>query len=326
MKKFLHIGVCALFASVVSLSAHDWGNGQNALAESRADSASTPNQSTLESSQARAQESSADSPSRVDSDAESSQAQEQATAPKRAKLCAGKYAKSGCFVGLSAGVSLSSTQVHGESRFPDLTIANPPKSSAIAAPISLDLGYQWYFARYLALRFRGYVGYENHGTHDMTSTASRPGTTQALPISLEVRSQALVYGLEARYLYDLIYGGRHTFGVNLSAGVEGSSFFATLTTPKIPEPGSPTPPSQSPPSAQATQDIAYPSYTRMAWSAGVGLHYFYGEQGAHQVLLAYTYRGYADETRKSITLANAADFRIATRTNHTFTLSYAYGF
>lgn len=134
-------------------------------------------------------------------------------------FCQGKHSNTGCFVGVSVGFAPATSrldfQTNGE------TFIKQPKKESFSFPIAFDLGYQWYFAQNSGFRFKGYIGYENYSAKDMEVVA----LGGADRLGAELASHALQYGLEARYLYDFIYGGAHTFGANIGVGFEGSSFF-----------------------------------------------------------------------------------------------------
>lgn len=214
-------------------------------------------------------------------------------------FCQGKHSNTGCFVGVSVGFAPATSrldfQTNGE------TFIKQPKKESFSFPIAFDLGYQWYFAQNSGFRFKGYIGYENYSAKDMEVVAlggvDRLGT--------ELASHTLQYGLEARYLYDFIYGGAHTFGANIGVGFEGSSFFNTATMLFG--------------GGEASRSNAY---TRATWTSGVGLHYFYHSH--HQILLSYLYRGYTDEL-KTITTEDPF-LKVSAFANHTIQLSYAYKF
>ena len=181
-------------------------------------------------------------------------------------------------------------------------LSNSPKKESFSFPIAFDLGYQWYFAQNSGFRFKGYIGYENYSAKDMRATVAN---NQQPNMDFNLTSHALQYGLEARYLYDFIYGGAHTFGANIGVGFEGSSFFNTATMLFG--------------GGEASRSNAY---TRATWTSGVGLHYFYHSH--HQILLSYLYRGYTDEL-KTITTEDPF-LKVSAFANHTIQLSYAYKF
>ncbi|KAA8711480.1 outer membrane beta-barrel protein [Helicobacter canis] len=214
-------------------------------------------------------------------------------------FCQGKHSNTGCFVGVSVGFAPATSrldfQTNGE------TFIKQPKKESFSFPIAFDLGYQWYFAQNSGFRFKGYIGYENYSAKDMEVVAS--GGADRL--ETELASHALQYGLEARYLYDFIYGGAHTFGASIGVGFEGSSFFNTATMLFG--------------GGEASRSNAY---TRATWTSGVGLHYFYHSH--HQILLSYLYRGYTDEL-KTITTEDPF-LKVSAFANHTIQLSYAYKF
>lgn len=216
-------------------------------------------------------------------------------------FCQGKHSNTGCFVGLSVGFSPATTRVD----FDDSNVKSNPKKESFSFPIAFDLGYQWYFAQNSGFRFKGYIGYENYSAKDMQATSSNNETAD-----FNLSSHALQYGLEARYLYDFIYGGEHTFGANIGFGVEGSSFFNTIKTLG----------SQDTPSS--THNLK--NYTRVAWTSGIGLHYFYHSH--HQILLSYLYRGYTDELKGGGLISDTVYVRISAFARHTIQLSYAYKF
>ena len=216
-------------------------------------------------------------------------------------FCQGKHSNTGCFVGLSVGFSPATTKVD----FDDSSVKSNPKKESFSFPIAFDLGYQWYFAQNSGFRFKGYIGYENYSAKDMQATSSNNETAD-----FNLSSHALQYGLEARYLYDFIYGGEHTFGANIGFGVEGSSFFNTIKTL-----GNPDTPS-------STHNLK--NYTRVAWTSGIGLHYFYHSH--HQILLSYLYRGYTDELKGGGLISDKVYVRISAFARHTIQLSYAYKF
>lgn len=237
-------------------------------------------------------------------DIDSSQAKE----PKR--LCQGKHSNTGCFVGVSAGLSLATSRADITTSASFIVIEKQPKKESLSFPIAFDLGYQWYYAQNAGFRFKAYVGYENYSAKNMNLVA--PGINDA---NFNLTSHALQYGLEARYLYDFIYGGEHTFGVNIGAGFEGSSFFNTMDAPDF---------SSSNPDARIVYNLT--NYTKVAWTIGVGLHYFYKIH--HQILLSYLYRGYTDELKgKTLIIPEVnTNMSISTFANHTIQLSYAYKF
>lgn len=214
-------------------------------------------------------------------------------------FCQGKHSNTGSFVGVSVGFAPATSrldfQTNGE------TFIKQPKKESFSFPIAFDLGYQWYFAQNSGFRFKGYIGYENYSAKDMEVVA----LGGADRLGAELASHALQYGLEARYLYDFIYGGAHTFGANIGVGFEGSSFFNTATMLFG--------------GGEASRSNAY---TRATWTSGVGLHYFYHSH--HQILLSYLYRGYTDEL-KTITTEDPF-LKVSAFANHTIQLSYAYKF
>ena len=234
-------------------------------------------------------------------------------------FCAGAHSNTGCFVGVSVGLSPATSRL--DMTDPVLIITGQPKKESVTIPLSLDVGYQWYFAQNAGFRFRGFIGYENYSAKNMQFKARENANEGNMEI--ELTSHALTYGLEARYLYDFIYGGEHTFGANIGFGVEGSSFFNTGGR-KVIQAGSID--------AIVTEPFDMADYTRVTWTSGVGLHYFY--KSRHQILLSYIYRGYTDELQKGgamgrptqdggIILTNA---RVSAFANHTIQLSYAYKF
>lgn len=214
-------------------------------------------------------------------------------------LCQGKHSNTGCFVGVSVGLSPATSRLDFQTN--SETFIKQPKKESFSFPIAFDLGYQWYFAQNAGFRFKGYVGYENYSAKDMEVVAL--GGVDRL--GAELASHALQYGLEARYLYDFIYGGAHTFGANIGIGFEGSSFFNTATMLFG--------------GGEASRSNAY---ARATWTSGVGLHYFYHSH--HQILLSYLYRGYTDEL-KTITTEDPF-LKVSAFANHTIELSYAYKF
>lgn len=214
-------------------------------------------------------------------------------------FCQGKHSNTGCFVGVSVGFSPATSRLDFQTN--SETFIKQPKKESFSFPIAFDLGYQWYFAQNSGFRFKGYIGYENYSAKDMEVVAL--GGVDRL--GAELASHALQYGLEARYLYDFIYGGAHTFGANIGIGFEGSSFFNTATMLFG--------------GGEASRSNAY---TRATWTSGVGLHYFYHSH--HQILLSYLYRGYTDEL-KTITTEDPF-LKVSAFANHTIQLSYAYKF
>lgn len=214
-------------------------------------------------------------------------------------FCQGKHSNTGCFVGVSVGFSPATSRLDFQTN--SETFIKQPKKESFSFPIAFDLGYQWYFAQNAGFRFKGYIGYENYSAKDMEVVAL--GGVDRL--GAELASHALQYGLEARYLYDFVYGGEHTFGANIGIGFEGSSFFNTATMLFG--------------GGEASRSNAY---TRATWTSGVGLHYFYHSH--HQILLSYLYRGYTDEL-KTITTKDPF-LKVSAFANHTIELSYAYKF
>lgn len=214
-------------------------------------------------------------------------------------FCQGKHSNTGCFVGVSVGFAPATSRLDFQTN--DETFIKQPKKESFSFPIAFDLGYQWYFAQNSGFRFKGYIGYENYSAKDMEVVA----LGGADRLGAELASHALQYGLEARYLYDFIYGGAHTFGANIGVGFEGSSFFNTATMLFG--------------GGEASRSNAY---TRATWTSGVGLHYFYHSH--HQILLSYLYRGYTDEL-KTITTEDPF-LKVSAFANHTIQLSYAYKF
>ena len=223
-------------------------------------------------------------------------------------FCAGAHSNTGCFVGVSVGFSPATTRLDLVNS--NAIITQQPKKDGFTFPISLDIGYQWYYAQNAGFRFKAYLGYENFSAKDMTASAIFNGAVS--PTTFSLISHALTYGLDARYLYDFIYGGEHTFGANIGFGVEGSSFFNTIVMP------------YGDPGLGQTRDVAYPNYTKFTWTSGVGLHYFY--KSHHQILLSYIYRGYTDKLQDRVAINEILKGSASSFANHTIQLSYAYKF
>ncbi|ETD25600.1 outer membrane beta-barrel protein [Helicobacter canis] len=220
-------------------------------------------------------------------------------------FCQGKHSNTGCFVGVSVGFAPATSRL--DFTTPEaVIIKKQPKKESFSFPIAFDLGYQWYFAQNSGFRFKGYIGYENYSAKDMRATAANNQPN----MDFNLTSHALQYGLEARYLYDFIYGGAHTFGANIGVGFEGSSFFNAIMIP-----GNADVPAST---------HNFKSYTRATWTSGVGLHYFYHSH--HQILLSYLYRGYTDELKDGVLINGKLNARISAFANHTIQLSYAYKF
>ena len=188
------------------------------------------------------------------------------TTPKTNRPCTqgklGKYAPTGCFVGVEVGVAFGvDNTIWGTSGFPRA----PRDSSGVSLPITINGGFQWYFLANMGVRVRGNLGYSAHFA-DM----SYGGID-----SINATNHSLHYGVEVSYLYDFIATTKRTFGADVGFGIEGMTLFGS--------------------SAQDSYDGAYNKTISKFnfWQGRIGVHYYHNL--AHQFWLSYMYKPYSSK-------------------------------
>lgn len=201
----------------------------------------------------------------------------------------GRYAPTGCFVGVEVGVAFGvENNVWGTNGFP----RTPSDSSGVSLPLTINGGFQWYFLANMGVRVRGNLGYSAH-----FANMSYGGIN-----SIEATNHSIHYGVEVSYLYDFIATTKRTFGADVGFGIEGMTLFGS---------------SAKDSSADSYNDGAYNKTISKFnfWQGRIGVHYYHNL--AHQFWLSYMYKPYSSKW-----VEKAHD----TAPNNFITLGYAYRF
>ncbi|MGX2971462.1 outer membrane beta-barrel protein [Helicobacter sp. T3_23-1059] len=201
----------------------------------------------------------------------------------------GRYAPTGCFVGVEVGVAFGvENNVWGASGFP----RTPSDSSGVSLPLTINGGFQWYFLANMGVRVRGNLGYSAHFA-DMNYGGIN---------SMEATNHSIHYGVEVSYLYDFIATTKRTFGADVGFGIEGMTLFGS--------------------SAKDSREGSYNdgAYNKTIskfnfWQGRIGVHYYHNL--THQFWLSYIYKPYSSKW-----VEKAHD----TTPNNFITLGYAYRF
>lgn len=200
----------------------------------------------------------------------------------------------------------------------------------------------------MGLRLKGYVGYSNYfkelangtfidsgtGYYDNAGNSQQADftytTNNNIVVSLD--SHAIQYGVELAYIWDFLERGKHTFGLDVAPiGLEASTYFSNLkdkvsgsTTYTYSGTGTNNTglPSTFTESNDETFKLGFDTHTKLAYTASIGLHYFYNTN--HQVFLSYKLRTYSiTPTAKN---KNTGTGKISNVANHAILLGYAYKF
>lgn len=218
-------------------------------------------------------------------------------------FCRGKYSATGCFIGGELGLAITDNwfwldnnitdNITEEQTFPlskNTTSANPI--------INLTFGYQWYYMQSQGIRIKANVGYANYYT-------TLKNFTELMDI--DKNTNAIQYGLELAWLWDFVRKGKHTLGIDLGTGFEGSTFFGKISR-KIKE------------GTFNTFNDDLNNFTSFTWITRIGLHYYFNIN--HQIGLAYAYKGSytAVDGQKQYLV------KLSTSPRNQILLSYAYKF
>lgn len=215
-------------------------------------------------------------------------------------FCRGKYEASGCFIGGEIGLAVTDNWIWLNAGLGIYTTASTlsPNVTSVNPIVNLTFGYQWYYMQNQGLRVKANIGYANYNAKfkDLELRNQKMKT--------EKETNAIQYGLEVAWLWDFMRVGKHTFGLNLGTGFEGSSYFGNVTLAN-----------------KETLD----NFTDFTWLTSIGLHYYFNVN--HQIGLAYAYKG-SYSTIKGATKPQEIQYftAVATSPRNQILLSYAYKF
>lgn len=225
-----------------------------------------------------------------------------------------KNAKQGGFVGLELGLGIADSKGFN-SETPNDTFFD--KKNYPHFPINFQFGYQWYFTQTMGLRLKGYVGYSNYFKEvlrekgydaDIDPDTNLPYGNYDFAYITNIH--AIQYGAELAYIWDFLEKGKHTLGLDIAPlGFEGSTYFGKLKA------------QFSGDSSNGSQTMDLTSYTKGAYTASIGLHYYYNVN--HQVFLSYKLRTYSNKAGQKLKTSGAI---VSTASNHAILLGYAYKF
>ena len=199
-------------------------------------------------------------------------------------FCRGKYSATGCFIGGELGLAIQTehylweAQGLGKGSENDY-ISDVPEKQTLNIPINLTFGYQWYYMQSQGIRIKANVGYANYNV-DYLLKFELETNNEEVKFSLE--NHAIQYGLELAWLWDFVRKGKHTLGIDLGTGFEGSTFFGK-TSRKI---------------EGNTFNDDLDNFTSFTWITRIGLHYYFNVN--HQIGLAYSYKSYTAVDAKTI--------------------------
>lgn len=216
-------------------------------------------------------------------------------------FCRGKYSATGCFIGGELGLAITDNWFwldYGMFSFVSSGSLSKNKTSA-AIPINLIFGYQWYYMQSQGIRIKANVGYANYNV-DYLLEFNNNNTSEEIKFSFE--NHALQYGLELAWLWDFVRKGKHTLGIDLGTGFEGSTFFQTIK----------------------ENEEKYHTTTAFSWVGRLGLHYYFNVN--HQIGLAYSYKSYTAVEAKAIQNKGIPFGKVVASPRNQILLSYAYKF
>ena len=183
-------------------------------------------------------------------------------------FCRGKYSPTGCFIGGELGVGF------GESYF-NWFNTNPAVTQKVTMPsINGVFGYQWYYMQSQGIKVRAHIGYGYYQNNIQSGEE----------YTYKFNTNAIQYGLELAWLWDFVRKGKHTLGIDLGTGFEGSTFFHS-TKKENDEYNN-----EYRQGGQVTSRLVG-SNTQVVWVSRIGLHYYFNVN--HQFFLNYAYKGYS---------------------------------
>ncbi|MGX2971461.1 hypothetical protein [Helicobacter sp. T3_23-1059] len=206
----------------------------------------------------------------------------------------------------------------------------------------------------MGLRAKGYIGYSNYfkelykhtfsNEYDATSgyydkntgtyyQEFESVTNGDYVFSLD--SHAIQYGVELAYIWDFLDKGKHTIGLDIAPlGLEASTY---MPKHKYKATGSTTYTwtgtgtnntgfeDTFTESNNASRSQAFETHTKFAYTASIGLHYYYNVN--HQIFASYKIRTYSTTTTATLKFKDyVSPAKISNVSNHAFLLGYAYKF
>lgn len=177
---------------------------------------------------------------------------------KCAKGELGKYAPTGCLIGVEVGAAFGVYNAIWGAGY----IGIPQTSSGVSLPISFTFGYQWYFLRDMGIRIRANLGYGAHFAN--------------MSHSINAINHSIHYGVEVSYMYDFISTSKRTFGADVGYGFEGMSLFGSSAKDKY----------------DGTAYNAGMSKFNF-YQFRLGVHYYHNIK--HQLWLSYIYKPYTSK-------------------------------
>ena len=207
-------------------------------------------------------------------------------------FCRGKYSQTGCFIGGELGLGIVDNWFWADLNASDFETQN---TTTVRPIINLIFGYQWYYMQSQGIRVKANIGYANYN-FDAYSEVNE-GRQKST-----IKTNAIQYGLEIAWLWDFLRKGKHTLGIDLGTGFEGTSFFGAID-------------------GGEEGDTNLDNFTSFTWITRFGLHYYFNVN--HQIGLAYAYKGGYTATNGQ-KLGNIGIFAISPRNQ--ISLSYAYKF
>lgn len=215
-------------------------------------------------------------------------------------FCRGKYEASGCFIGGEVGLAVTDNWIwfNEDSGFFSTASTLSPNIKSVNPIVNLTFGYQWYYMQNQGLRVKANIGYANY------NTKFKDLELRNQKYKIEKETNAIQYGLEIAWLWDFVRSGKHTLGLNLGTGFEGSSYFGNVT-------------------LQNKETLN--DFTDFTWLTSIGLHYYFNVN--HQIGLAYAYKGNYSTIKGAINEQSKQYLRaVATSPRNQILLSYAYKF
>ena len=212
-------------------------------------------------------------------------------------FCRGKYSPTGCFIGGELGLAITDNWFWLDYKYIMVggTFPLSKNTTSVNPILNLTFGYQWYYMQSQGIRIKANVGYANYYTTFKNFVES---------IDVDKNTNAIQYGLELAWLWDFVRKGKHTLGIDLGTGFEGSTFFGK-TIRKIE-------------GSKFSDDLD--NFTSFTYVIRTGLHYYFNVN--HQIGLAYAYKG--SYTAVDGQKQNLGKFSTSPRNQ--ILLSYAYKF
>lgn len=220
-------------------------------------------------------------------------------------FCRGKYSSTGCFIGGELGLAITDNWAWFNIR--NTNFVSLSHNAITANPIlNLTFGYQWYYMQSQGIRIKANVGYANYNAK-FKDIAVYGEAGQLNKNDIPKNTNAIQYGLELAWLWDFVRKGKHTLGIDLGTGFEGSTFFGNLD-------------------FGGDEPMKLENFTSFTWITRIGLHYYFNVN--HQIGLAYAYKGgYTAVDGQNQNSPNGQSFgKLATSPRNQILLSYAYKF